>query len=88
MGTTVGFSCLSFIQRELEGASGLAAILNMKAKFKFRCDNRFISGIFLRRMHQTSLKSVPPLRKYRIKSLGVDFTSPARKQCNGKTVGS
>jgi hypothetical protein len=54
----VGISCLSFKQREIEGASGLAVIFKYGNKFHFRCDKYLVADKFLRKMHQTASKSV------------------------------
>ena len=70
----IGISCLSF-KREIEGASGLAVIFKYGNKLHFRCDKYLVTDKFLRKMHQTASKSVP-LRRYRIKFLGVILLPP------------
>jgi hypothetical protein len=54
----LGISCLSFKQREIEGASGLAVIFEYENKLHLRCDKYLVADKFLRKMHQTASKSV------------------------------
>jgi hypothetical protein len=64
VGITIGSSCLSFMQREIQGTSVLVVIFKYGNKFNFQIDNHFVTAEFLQRMHQTTIKLVESLRRY------------------------